>query len=106
MRSRELKSDLAVLWQLRHSIAHTAGWLTQPDAQKVERLRQRVAIKGSHSRTRSLPPWGESFTPSLSATDGNLLQGATSALGQSPSPDVVADFGAFFKVQSPKPTWL
>jgi len=30
--------ELRVLWQLRHSIVHTAGWLTQPDAQKVKEL--------------------------------------------------------------------
>jgi hypothetical protein len=30
---------LNCLWQLRHSIAHTGGWLTLPDAQKVQRLK-------------------------------------------------------------------
>jgi hypothetical protein len=30
---------LRCLWQLRHSIAHTGGWLTLPDAQKVSQLR-------------------------------------------------------------------
>ena len=29
---------LRVLWQFRHSIVHTAGWLTHPDAQKVKEL--------------------------------------------------------------------
>lgn len=30
--------DLDVLWQLRHSIVHTAGWLTHADAQKLRFL--------------------------------------------------------------------
>ena len=30
---------LSCLWQIRHSIAHTGGWLTLPDAQKAPRLR-------------------------------------------------------------------
>jgi hypothetical protein len=29
---------LNCLWQIRHSIAHTGGWLTLPDAQKVPQL--------------------------------------------------------------------
>lgn len=33
------KEDLCVLWQLRHSIVHTGGWLTLPDAQKVSDLK-------------------------------------------------------------------
>jgi len=32
--------DLATLWQLRHSIVHTAGTITRPDAQKVPDLSQ------------------------------------------------------------------
>ena len=30
--------NLLILWQLRHSIVHTGGSLTQPDAQKVPEL--------------------------------------------------------------------
>jgi hypothetical protein len=30
--------DLEVLWQIRHSLVHTGGWLTLPDAQKIKRL--------------------------------------------------------------------
>jgi hypothetical protein len=29
---------LQVLWQIRHTLVHTGGWLTLPDAQKVKRL--------------------------------------------------------------------
>lgn len=31
-------ADLEVLWQIRHTLVHTGGWLTLPDAQKVKRL--------------------------------------------------------------------
>lgn len=31
-------TNLQILWQLRHSIVHTGGWLTRPDAQKIKQL--------------------------------------------------------------------
>ncbi len=37
--SNKEKEELRVLWQLRHSIVHTGGWLTLPDAQKVSDLK-------------------------------------------------------------------
>lgn len=37
--SRDDCERLAVLWQFRHSIVHTGGTLTQPDAQKVEAIK-------------------------------------------------------------------
>lgn len=37
--------DLIVLWQIRHTLVHTGGWLTLPDAQKVKRLH----LYGDHS---------------------------------------------------------
>jgi hypothetical protein len=30
--------ELRLLWQLRHSVVHTGGWLTLPDSQKVKGL--------------------------------------------------------------------
>lgn len=30
--------QLKLLWQLRHSTVHTAGWITQPDSQKASEL--------------------------------------------------------------------
>ena len=36
--SRKHRTFLEVLWQVRHSIVHTGGWLSVPDAQKVEEL--------------------------------------------------------------------
>lgn len=34
----EQVKDLEVLWQIRHTLVHTGGWLSLPDAQKVKRL--------------------------------------------------------------------
>ena len=36
--SNDQVDDLRVLWQVRHTMAHTGGWLSIPDAQKVEAL--------------------------------------------------------------------
>jgi hypothetical protein len=30
--------ELRILWQLRHAVVHTGGWLTMPDAQKLSQL--------------------------------------------------------------------
>lgn len=38
--SNEDKKQLSILWQMRHSIVHSAGTITLPDAQKVESLNQ------------------------------------------------------------------
>lgn len=37
--SQESKA-LRLLWQLRHSVVHTGGWLTLPDAQKLPELKK------------------------------------------------------------------
>jgi hypothetical protein len=37
--SKTDSEQLRILWQLRHSIVHTGGWITLPDAQKVNGLR-------------------------------------------------------------------
>lgn len=34
----ENKKDLSILWQMRHSIVHTAGVITIPDSQKISQL--------------------------------------------------------------------
>lgn len=36
---KDAQEELAILWQLRHSIAHTGASLTRPDAQKVQALK-------------------------------------------------------------------
>jgi len=38
--SDENKKDLSILWQMRHSIVHTAGTITIPDSQKIFDLNQ------------------------------------------------------------------
>lgn len=36
--SNEQINSLKILWQFRHSIVHTGGWLTKPDSQKASEL--------------------------------------------------------------------
>lgn len=99
------KSDLVVLWQLRHSIVHTAGWLTLPDAQKVQRLRargdKRIAFKDTFVKAMA-----RRLHKIVKNANGQLLQGAKTALGSAPDAGVVAELGTFLAVNSPKPTWL
>ncbi len=99
------KDDLTVLWQLRHSIVHTAGWLTLPDAQKVARLSkhgdQAVAFKDTF-----VAAMARKLHKVVKNANRQLLEGATAALGTTPDPNVVSELGAFLEVKSPKPTWL
>lgn len=36
--SNSMQGNLKALWQVRHTIVHTSGWLSKPDAQKVPEL--------------------------------------------------------------------
>jgi hypothetical protein len=38
--NNEVIAELRLLWQLRHSIVHTASTITKPDSQKVEALKE------------------------------------------------------------------
>ncbi len=96
---------LKVLWQLRHSIAHTGGTLTLPDSQKVEELSkfgdQQIAFEQNFifEVSRKLHPLvkkatlgiGEAF---INSTRDNILT------------DEMNRITKFFEVKSSVNVWL
>jgi uncharacterized protein YbcV (DUF1398 family) len=96
---------LKVLWQLRHSIVHTGGTLTLPDAQKVEELKlfgnKQIAFEKNfiYEVSRKLHPIVKKSTNGISlAFKNNLL------------PDLEQDtknkIDKFFEVKSSISVWL
>lgn len=96
---------LKVLWQLRHSIVHTGGTLTLPDAQKVEALKslgnRNIAFEKNfiYEVSRKFHPIVKRSTEGIgTAFKANLLVGLQA--------DVTNRIDNFFKVKSSIPVWL
>jgi hypothetical protein len=98
--------ELRVLWQLRHSIVHTGGWLTLPDAQKVGDLKSygnkpvifdsNVIVVAVHKKMHSLV---KDATHRLENGFKSLLQGNL-------SPEAEEEIRLLFQVDSPNPKLL
>lgn len=96
---------LKVLWQLRHSIVHTGGTLTLPDAQKVENLNsfgnKNLAFEKNfiYEVSRKLHPIIKRSTEGIgNAFKANLLPNLPT--------NVTTRIDTFFKVKSKAVVWL
>jgi hypothetical protein len=96
--------QLDLLWQLRHSVVHTAGWLTHADAQKIPGL---VALA---DRPILL---NENFVEATARRLHVIVARSTSAMGVKFIAKVTsatsadrAGIEALFEVGSPRATWL
>ena len=97
--------ELRVLWQLRHSIVHTAGWLTDPDAQKVREL---GAFGGKPIVL------GDEFVPAAARRLHLIVVPATDRLGakltdllpEDLEQDEQNEVEELFKVETPRRSWL
>lgn len=98
-------AKLAVLWQLRHSIVHTGGTLTLPDAQKVPELEnfgdKQIVFENN-------------FIFEVSRKLHQIIKRATEGLGnafkakmlQNVDEDELDKISRFFEVTSSVPVWL
>lgn len=95
-------SELLALWQLRHSIAHTGGYLTRADSQKVTKLRKHAGVIAFH----------ENFSEALARRLHKLVKDSMSRLERAASnefPQSLMDHDAankLFAVKSPRDSWL
>lgn len=97
--------DLSVLWQLRHSVVHTGGWMTQPDAQKHS------ALAPAAGRPILM---NEVFIEAIARRLHKIVGKATLGLGAkfigrasaTLSPEERKTLASLFKVQSPRKRWL
>jgi hypothetical protein len=96
---------LSVLWQFRHSIVHTGGWLTLPDSQKVKQLHGKgdQAIAFKHTFINAL---ARRLHKLVKAVNSRLADGISPLLKTPVAPEVQADLDAFLFISSPKPVWL
>ncbi len=96
---------LRTLWQLRHSIVHTGGWLTHADAQKVLSL----VLVGDRPILLD-----ERFVEAVARRLHGIIKRSTSGIGAKfetkLAPAILAADRAavitLFTVRSPRPAWL
>jgi len=103
--SNDAQRELQTLWQIRHTIVHTSGWLSASDSQKVEALRPftgsaivlgvpfiRATIQWLHRELKtSVEAYGVAFLARLPASV------------VAPERTVVEDL---FKVESPRSSYF
>lgn len=103
--SSDEKANLNVLWQLRHTLVHTGGWLTLPDAQKVGRLQGH----GNQSIR-----FNENFMLALTKLFHRLIRGSVGRLEGKLRPRLQAGltaqdqaiFDNLMRCQSPAPAYF
>jgi len=96
--------ELELLWQLRHSVVHTAGWLTHADAQKT------VGLVALADRPILL---NENFVEATARRLHAIVARSTRAMGVKFVAKVTsataadrAAIEALFEVSSPRANWL
>jgi len=103
--SNEDISDLKVIWQLRHSIVHTAATLTRSDAQKVPDL-----IKFSGKNIVFTNKFIYELTKRLHSlvykANGRLQNCVENKLRQNIKPQSKTDILQFYNVNSRNSMWL
>lgn len=96
---------LKVLWQLRHSIVHTGGTLTLPDAQKVESLNSFGNRKIAFDNT-FIYEVARKFHPIIKHSTEGIGQSFRRALLPNLPHDTSNRIENFFKVKSSISVWL
>jgi len=101
--SNDQAEDLSILWQLRHSIAHTGAWLSMPDAQKIPKL-----TKFKNTAFYFQPQ----FIEAVARRFHKIVPDCTNRLKISFDKDVSLKFSqsdmynTFFMISSPRNSWL
>lgn len=103
--SNENKEKLSVLWQMRHSIVHTASTITLPDAQKVAALNSfggkviSLDKQFINEVARKLHPLIKEATDNMKSIYVHNIKAGTPA-------DILSKVNELFKVSSTCSTWL
>ncbi len=96
--------QLELLWQLRHSVVHTAGWLTHADAQKIPgllALADRPILLNENFVEAAARRLHVIVARSTTAMKGKFITKLTSATSADR-----AGVQALFEVRSPRLKWL
>jgi hypothetical protein len=97
--------ELRILWQLRHSIVHTAGSITRPDAQKVEGLGE-FANRPIQLEPRFTEAVAKRFHKMLPASVARYEKGFRASLTTQLSSSESAAIDALFKAETSRTSWL
>lgn len=103
--SNDIVSKLKVLWQLRHSIVHTGGTLTLPDAQKVEQLKS-YGNKNIAFEKNFIFEVCRKFHPIVKSSTTGMGRVFKQNLLPDLPPEVIQRIDKFFEVKSSISTWL
>ena len=103
--SNDTKKTLATLWQMRHSIVHTASTITIPDAQKIDQLKE----FGGKEIVLDLPfimEVARKFHPIIKDATNNMKDLFIPNLKAGLAPEVTNKINHLFEVRSTCSIWL
>ena len=103
--SNDDKERLAVLWQMRHSIVHTASTITLPDAQKVPALNS-FGGKVISLERQFIYEVARKFHPIVKSATENMKSVYVHNLKATAPVDITAKVNELFKVSSTCNIWL
>ena len=103
--SNDNKLKLAVLWQMRHSIVHTASTITLPDAQKVASLNN-YGGKVISLDKQFIKEVARKFHPIIKTATYNMRSIYVHNLKPSTPVDIRTKVDELFKVSSTCNIWL
>ena len=99
------KDKLSVLWQMRHSIVHTASTITLPDSQKVSSLK-RFGGKVISLDTQFIYEVARKMHPIIKSATENMHSVYVHKLSAGLPADLVTKINDVFKVSSTCNAWL
>lgn len=103
--SNDDKEKLSVLWQMRHSIVHTASTITLPDSQKVTSL-NRFGGKVISLDTQFIYEVARKLHPIIKSATENMKNVYIYNLSTGTPTDILTKINEVFKVSSTCNAWL
>ena len=103
--SNDDKEKLSVLWQMRHSIVHTASTITLPDSQKVTSL-NRFGGKVISLDTQFIYEVARKLHPIIMSATENMKNVYIHNLSTGTPTDILTKINEVFKVSSTCNAWL
>jgi hypothetical protein len=103
--SNQNRERLEILWQLRHSIVHTGGTITLPDAQKLKKL-HKYGNKAVAFDNQIILAIARKLHTLVRDATGRMKQGFENHLVSDFEPERRASLDKLFKVDSSMAVWL
>lgn len=98
-------TEIAMFWQLRHSIVHTGAWLTKPDAQKIAGL-SKFSDKPIIFNMPMINWFCRRLTRLVCQINRALLEEAQRSQGENASNSVKNNIKKFLEADAPKKQWM